>query len=126
VTKRSTEPTTSVDTSVSSNFAIMQIPEMIDQAKSDIGVLASLGSPTTSYVLAYATTFFTCPGRWFEIVLPVTNNIAAVVLTILDATEEINYLTHFTAWSGNKFRVYQYDYPGSKSMKVQALIFVDE
>jgi len=35
-------------------------------------------------------------------------------------------LTHFTAWSGNKFRVYQYDYPGSKSMKVQALIFVDE
>ena len=116
------EPTTKVESVGSTNFALLQMPHAIDSAKSEVTVATRLASQRQTTVQAYATECFTCPGRWFEAKVP-SGRIVAAILTV--EGEKPKQLTHFIAWKNDKFRVYQYDYPGAVSTKVRLLFFVE-
>lgn len=118
------EPTTSVEDVGTTNFALLQMPHAIDQFYSEVQVSTTKTQEADTWIKVYGTELFTCPGRWFEYTLPddATENIAAVIVQP-ETDEELPGLTHFVAWNGKRFRVYQYDYPGASTMKVKLLIF---
>lgn len=118
------KPTTTVEDVGTTNFALLQMPHAIDQFYSEVQVSTTKTSETDTWIKVYGTELFTCPGRWFEYTLPddATENIAAVIVQP-ETDDELPGLTHFVAWNGKRFRVYQYDYPGASTMKVKLLIF---